>query len=253
MASTAMRVIRWFLGAVLSVLLLLLGLAAWGLYSFAQGQRTPHAPDVDKVARAPEVRAARQAAVGDVEAVYTTLEQTWGARAERRAEAVSDVCGSELRTSPFFGSGGGKWSNVRCEREVVRAYVLDGPREGHATGLADALNTGHWYRKGPHAATTPPCPAPAPATAAPSIPADHEPDCTIDATLPPRLSLSARFWDTGRSPYFSSLLRPADVRSTDSTTRPMDAQAVVNAPRPAGSSVVIVSVLSLSFEQHPHS
>ncbi|WP_406300433.1 hypothetical protein OG948_34930 (plasmid) [Embleya sp. NBC_00888] len=81
----AKRVAKWFLGSVASVILVILGLVAWGLFVH---WNLPSPPDVDKVAGAPEVRAAQRTAVRDVEAVYTTLEQTMGGRAEQRAEAV---------------------------------------------------------------------------------------------------------------------------------------------------------------------
>ncbi|MFE3205652.1 hypothetical protein [Embleya sp. NPDC059237] len=252
MNSTAMRVIRWFLGAVASVLLLLLGVVAWGVSSCTQNTKTPHAPDVDRVAGAPEVGAAQRTAVRDVEAAYTALEQSLGGRAERRGEAVSDVCGAMLKRPSFFGEGGGRWSKVRCEREIVRAYVLDGPRATHATIVADALTAAGWSRPGADFVDpgTSPCPAPAPSTPrTPSTQVVHEYACIIEATLPSRVSLHAQFSDQDPLPYFSSRLRPTDARSTTGTITDFDVHSVTNTPRAAGSSVVIVSVLDPYFQQ----
>ncbi|MYS86635.1 hypothetical protein [Embleya scabrispora] len=248
----AKRVAKWFLGSVASVILVILGLVAWGL--FVHG-KLPSPPDVDKVAGAAEVRAAQRTAVRDVEAVYTTLEQTMGGRAAQRAEAVSDMCGVVFRDQGFFRRVG--WSGVRCQREVMRAYVLDGPRAENATVVAVALEAGGWFRNGPGAVDpgTPQCPAPASSTVdATSTPLGDEPTCRIDAILPSRVSLCAEFWDVlGRSAYFPSRLRSTVVSSTTGTTTHIDAQAITNAPRPPGSSVVIVSVLAPYFTQQGHS
>ncbi|WP_439679431.1 hypothetical protein [Embleya sp. MST-111070] len=255
MNTVAKRLAKWFLGAVVSVFLVILALIGLVVFLLVYNGEPPDRADIDKVANAPKVRAAQRTAVGDLEAAYTTLEQAMGGRARPHAEAVSDVCGASFRDRGLWHPDG--WSDVNCEREVVRAYVLDGPQAENATVVAVALEAAGWARNGPASVNpgTPPCPAPASsAVDAPSTPIGHEPACRIDAILPSRVSLYAEFWAEGLVPArFPSQLRDAADHSTTSTTARIDIQAITSASRPPGSSVVIVSILAPYFTQQQHS
>ncbi|WP_439678438.1 hypothetical protein [Embleya sp. MST-111070] len=172
----------------------------------------------------------------NVEAVYTTMNRTTGGRVEQRAEAISDVCGIKNRVTSFLDYKGEWWTDVRCDCEVMRAYVFDGPRAENAKILAAALEAaGGRTRKAPGvtAPGTPPCPVSASSTVDdPSTTADDEPRCAFEAVLPTHAKVHAEFWDVGSSAWFPDQFGHAFAHSTGSTQGKLDVRAVTNAPRP---------------------
>ncbi len=128
---------RIFLRVLLVISVLVIAIMGYAVYKIKEGIEPEAPPDFDKVQRLPAVVQGREAAIRDIDAVLAGLEGGLGAGFERRTQSVLDECGSKKRPGGFFGSE--SYEPVICRREVVRYYVVAGPRSDRVDEIVTAL------------------------------------------------------------------------------------------------------------------
>ncbi|MDI2131088.1 hypothetical protein [Yinghuangia seranimata] len=251
--------------------------AVYVSHVLSEAAKDPEPPDVDRVAAQPQVRQAQADAARAIEAAYTSFEQALDAQPGGGAQAVWDVCGSDLQYGGFFS--GGSWSQVACERTVTRAYVVPSGRSEAAARVSLTLDGHGWSidaaSRAKVATPPPPNPSASPDAGVPTSPppSARPPFCgrvpsstpttaggTVDAENPCKITgtnlagpeLQADFWEHDRTVHRPTAPIQSSRTSRTSTTSITEALRTPNSTttdRPEGTTLVIVSIRVAYFHQ----